>query len=242
VKPSGPQSVRGSEGGPGTSAAGRYRFTSATLLDLIALAYNVENFQVSSKTPVDRDRYDLVAKLPDGATKEQFSIMLQTLLKDRFRLVLRKETREFSGLELIIGKSGPKFKESVPGETLKPLEGFPDLPAGKPGMMSTNTFVNGRPVARLRGYLMPVSSLLRILQRPGNPPVVDRTGLTGLYDFTLEYEHYTPAPPTEGEPAGSVAPPIHSAIQQQLGLQLVSKRMPFQVLVIESFDKVPSEN
>lgn len=242
VKPSGPQSVRGSEGGPGTSVPNRYRFTSATPLDLIKQAYNVEYFQVSSKTPLDRDRYDVVAKIPDGATKEQFSVMLKTLLKERFRLVLRKETREFAALELVVAKSGPKFKESTPGEPPKPLDGYPDLPADKPAMSSLNTIVNGRPVARVRGHQMPVSILLRLLHRPGEPPVVDRTGLTGLYDFTLEYEHYSPAPPTEGAPAGSVAPQIHSAIQQQLGLQLVSKRLPFEVLVVESFDKVPSEN
>jgi uncharacterized protein (TIGR03435 family) len=219
---------------------GRYRFTSATLLDLIARAYNVEYFQVSSKIPVDRDRYDLVAKIPDGATKEQFAIMLQTLLAERFRLVRHKETRQFSAFELVVAKSGPKFRESIPGQPPKPLEGFPDLPADKPAMKSSNAFVNGRPVARARGHLMPISVLLRLVRLPGEPPVVDRTGLTGLYDFTLEYEHY--APPTEGSPAGSVAPPIHSAIQQQLGLHLIAKRLPFDVIVVDAFDRTPSEN
>lgn len=68
VKRSGPSSIRGSRGGPGTADPGRYAFGSATLLDLIAIAYDVEYFQVRSASPLDRDRYDVVAIVPAGAT------------------------------------------------------------------------------------------------------------------------------------------------------------------------------
>src|ERR1700693_2458541 len=68
IRPSGPHSIRGSDGGPGTSDPGLYRYGLATLLDLIATAYNVEYFQVSSPVPLDRQNFDLTAKVPEGAT------------------------------------------------------------------------------------------------------------------------------------------------------------------------------
>jgi uncharacterized protein (TIGR03435 family) len=73
---SGPQSVRGWEGGPGTSDPVQYSFGKATLLDFIAVAYSVDDStRISSATPLDEQRFDLVAKIPQGATKEQFRAM-----------------------------------------------------------------------------------------------------------------------------------------------------------------------
>ena len=90
VKPSGPQSVRGWEGGPGSPDPGRYVWGAATIQDLIVTAYDLQYFQVSSKLAIDRDRYDLIAKVPEGATKEQLRTMLQNLLAERFRLKTHK--------------------------------------------------------------------------------------------------------------------------------------------------------
>ncbi|HEX5432397.1 MAG TPA: TIGR03435 family protein, partial [Bryobacteraceae bacterium] len=72
------RSIRGSEGGPGTSDPGCYSFGSASLLEFILLAYDAQPFQILSKIPLDRDHFDLLATLPAGATKEQFRAMLQT--------------------------------------------------------------------------------------------------------------------------------------------------------------------
>ena len=84
IKPSGPQSIRGSEGGPGRSDPGRYRFSSASLLDLIAVAYDLKyDFQISSPFPLDRQNFDLVAKVPEGTTKQQFRSMMQNPLSGK---------------------------------------------------------------------------------------------------------------------------------------------------------------
>jgi uncharacterized protein (TIGR03435 family) len=76
IRPSGPHSIRGSDGGPGSPDPGLYRFGSATLLELIAIAYEVKVFQISSSVNLDRQNFDLAAKVPEGATNEQFRAML----------------------------------------------------------------------------------------------------------------------------------------------------------------------
>jgi uncharacterized protein (TIGR03435 family) len=229
VKPSGPGSVRGSEGGPGTSDPGRYRFTYATLMDLLAHAYAVDYFQLSSKAALDRDRYDILATIPAGATKEQFRVMLQNLLADRFRLKLHKETREFPAYELVVAKSGAKLSQSQSDS--------PD----QPSLTTEFTLVNGQSLARTRARKMPLAALETLLRRATDLPVVDRTGLTGLYDFTLEHAHVM-GRISETAPDVPVAQSIFTAVQQQLGLQLVSKKLPFDVIVVDSFDRVPSGN
>jgi uncharacterized protein (TIGR03435 family) len=88
IKPSGPHSIRGSAGGPGSSDPGLYRFGRATLLDLICIGYNVRKWQVQSPIPLEPQAFDLAATVPAGATKEQFRAMLQNLLADRFHLQL----------------------------------------------------------------------------------------------------------------------------------------------------------
>ena len=77
VKPSGPSSIRGSDGGPGSSDPERYIFNRASLQDLIAVAYDVKYFQISSPIPLDRDSFDLAARVPPGASQQQFRLMMQ---------------------------------------------------------------------------------------------------------------------------------------------------------------------
>jgi uncharacterized protein (TIGR03435 family) len=115
IKPSGPHSIRGSEGGPGSSDPGLYRFGLASLLDLIMVAYHVRVFQVSSATPLDRENFDLIAKIPEGATRQQFRTMLQNFLAERFHLKLHIQSKEFPAYELVVAKTGPKLKEALAG-------------------------------------------------------------------------------------------------------------------------------
>jgi uncharacterized protein (TIGR03435 family) len=229
VKLSGPQSVRGSEGGPGSSDPGRYRYTSATLMDLLAQAYGVDYFQLSSKTALDRDRYDVLATIPAGATKDQFRVMLQKLLADRFAMKVHKESRDFPAFELVVAKSGAKLAASRPDS--------PD----KPSLTTEFTLVNGQSLARTRARKMPIAAIERLLRQATDLPVVDHTGLTGLYDFTLENARILNRV-SETAPDAPVAPSIFTAVQQQLGLQLVSKKLPFDVIMVDSFERVPSAN
>jgi uncharacterized protein (TIGR03435 family) len=248
VKPSGPKSVRGEGGGPGRKDPTRYRYQAATIEDLITTAYHVDYFQVSSKTPIDRETFDVEANVPENATRTEFRAMLRNLLEERFHLKAHVESRQFAAYELVVAKSGLKIKESgaaaAPEDSRRPPgdEGFPDLPPGKPGLTSRSTVVNGFLLIRLRARQEPFSMLAEILHTPGEEQIVDKTGLTGRYDFTLEYGNTMPGASREGDAQIPIAASIFTVLQQQLGLQLIAKRLPFDVVVVESVDRAPAEN
>jgi uncharacterized protein (TIGR03435 family) len=249
IKPSGAQSVRGSEGGPGSKDPTHYRFMSVTLKDLIANAYHVDYFQITSKIPLDRERFDLVANVPQGATRDEFRLMMRNLLEERFRLKAHIESKDFAAYELVVAQSGLKMKESgatpLPPQDMRqppPGAGFPDLPPGRAGAISNHSMSGGFLLVRTKAQQEPISVLVSMLQTPGQEPVVDKTGLKGKYDFTLEYSSDIPGAPRDGDGTPPVAPGLFTAVQQQLGLQLVAKKLPFDVVVVESLDRAPTEN
>ena len=117
IKPSAPtQSGRimiGMRGGPGTDDPGQMTFTNTSIGDLIQSAYDVKSFQVTGPGWLQTERFDVVAKVPAGTTKEDSRIMLQHLLADRFKLVLHRSTKDASIYALLVAKGGPKLKESA---------------------------------------------------------------------------------------------------------------------------------
>jgi uncharacterized protein (TIGR03435 family) len=242
IKPSRPDAQRGSNGGPGSNDPVNYRFISATLLDLIAIGYDVEYSQVSSKKPVDDARFDLQAKVPAGATKDQFRAMMRTLLGERFHLKAHTETREFPGFELIVAKSGPK----LPQQSAASMDGFPQMPPGRAGLAANFSASGGYSLVRVRAQQQTMDALAMALRRfAGDTPnsfVVNHTGLTGAYDFILEFVRENRRGDSASPSEPIAAPSLVTAIQEQLGLRLVSAKLPFPVIVIESFDKMPSDN
>lgn len=249
VKPSGPQSVRMSDGGPGSRDPERFSFTSTVLRDLLFLAYGLTDYeqQISGPGWIDTEKYDIAVKIPPGTTKKQFQLMLQNLLADRFKLVVHHETKQLPVYELVIGKNGAKLKESggSPGEHAPPSDdrdrdGFPMLPAGSPGFASSfgpglhsHWTAHQQSMAALADKL---SDRLATGRR-----VVDKTGLTGKYDFTLAYDmELAGGPPAAGDDAPLAS--IFDAVQQQLGLKLVAGKALFDVVVVDHAEKVPSEN
>ena len=183
------------------------------------------------------DGFDIEAKvtavdLPTMAkmTFDQRRTMFQQILADRFKLVAHHETRELPVYVLTIAKNGPKLKESAPDD--------PGT-ARRKGIM----FGFGKVTATDGSLSMFIAPLSRQLGRT----IVDKTGLTGNYDFTLEW---TPegaaAPPAGGSPSGAAppdqsGPDIFIAFQEQLGLKLASAKGPVDVVVIDHIER-PSEN
>jgi uncharacterized protein (TIGR03435 family) len=241
VKPSGAASVRDSGGGPGTSDPTHFHFTSATMQDLIARAWNLAHYyQISAREALDKQRLDVSVLVPAGADREQFRMMLRKLLAERFHLKVHVESKEFPGYELVVAKSGPKVKESIPDAPLpKPAgEKWPDLIPGRYGF--ARHLEGGR--VWLRAQQASMEQLAAGLRLEGNPPIVDKTGLTGVYDLALEYA--TPLGSARDAAATDplAVPEMFEALKQQLGLQLISKKVPLDFVVVESFDKLPSEN
>ena len=200
-------------GGPGTPDPGQLTYTNVSLKNVLINAYDVNDYQISGPTWLDRERFDIVAKIPQGATKEQFRQMLQNLLAERFKLTLHHETKELPMYTLVVAKGGPKLKEAVEEDAATPqgaapppppgrdeaapmrlktdADGMPRLPAGmgRNGtimmmMMDPN---GGGMRTRMVSKGQPVSSLLGTLSNLLGRPVVDGTGLKAKYDITLDY-------------------------------------------------------
>ena len=119
----------GPKGGPGSGDPGRVTYTFTTILNLMVDAYSVKRSQVSGGPKwLDSEQFDIVAKVPQGATKEQVKVMLQNLLAERFKLTLHRETKELPMYALVVGVKGPKLKDSTvtdtpPASDSQPKEG-----------------------------------------------------------------------------------------------------------------------
>ena len=230
IKLSGPNSIRGSEGGPGSSDPGQYRFGRVTLQDLIAQAYQVSYERISSTVSLDEQRFDLVAKLPAGTTKEEFRRMIQALLAERFHLKAHTISKDFPAFEMVVANGGARLKIAAAAEN------------GQPSLSSRFSTEGGFTVVHVTARRASMALLANMLPRPGDPPVIDKTGLTGTYDFTLDYTIERDLTDGGAPASAPSAPDLPVALRQQLGLQLVSKKMPFPVVVVDSVDKLPTQN
>jgi uncharacterized protein (TIGR03435 family) len=245
--PSGGRVRSSMRGGPGTSDTGRIIFTNVTLMSVLLRAYDVKPYQATGPDWLSSERYDITAKIPPGATKEQFNLMLQRLLAERFHLALHHETRELQGYELIRGKTGPKLKPSTEvGPDVQPTEapmtdahGFPQL--SSPGLVMMEGLHGTTVVSFLTARAQPLTALVEMLSKEFRLPVTDKTGLTGKFDFTLEFAPQAPGALSPDTPDES-APNLMSAVPLQLGLRLDPKKIPVDILIIDRVDKVPTEN
>jgi uncharacterized protein (TIGR03435 family) len=234
-------------GGPETSDAERIIFTNVTLMSLLLRAYGVKPYQVMGPEWLTGLRYDITAKLPPGATKEQCNQMLQRLLADRFHLALHRQSKALRGYELVRSKGEPKLRPSMEtGADVVPTEapkidanGFPKLTA--PGLVIMEGMQGKAVVSFLTAKAQPLSALVDLLSKEFRMPVADRTGLTGKFDFTLEFAPQAPGAVPIENPDDSAANLI-SAVPQQLGLRLTPKDVQVDVLIIDSADKTPTEN
>jgi uncharacterized protein (TIGR03435 family) len=236
-------------GGIGTSDPTHYAWHGAWLTNLITVAFGVRGEDISGPGWVRQDRYDIVANIPEGATKEQFNAMLGNLLRDRLHLRFHLEKKVVPAYALRVGKNGPKFKEAVRHDDAKiPTErvdaqGFPvPLPDFK-GIMSLphdgQIFIVGQDV--------PMADLAQLLGHPGGPirpddrPVIDETGLAAHYDFKMHHE-YLRRPGADAGVASDPAPSVLDAVEQQLGLKLESTTTSITQLIIDSIDREPAAN
>lgn len=131
VKPAAPRNA-GSAAGPrstgtppASSRADRslITYTGATLKHLLVMAYNLRSNQVIGPSWLDSEKYDVIAKIPEGAAREQITLMLQALLLERFRMSVHWATNEAQVYTLVVGKSGPKLTKSQPDTKKASLSG-----------------------------------------------------------------------------------------------------------------------
>lgn len=212
----------GARGGPGTSDPGQITYSGMSIKTLLVNAYGVKNYQVTGPEWMDTERFDIVAKVPQGATKEDVKLMMQNLLAERFRLTLHREKKDLQMYALVVAKNGPKLKESPPDDPNAPAANAPGEPgAPPPGAARTQVrdgaMLQPGPMAgggirmmmqpgrmRLMGDKQTMAQFAENLGNQVNRPVVDQTGLTKKYDITLEY---APEGLSGRGPMGGMLPP-----------------------------------
>jgi uncharacterized protein (TIGR03435 family) len=193
------------------------------LSDLITYAYDIKDYELSGEPRwADIDRYNISAKAPDGVTltRDAARPFMRALLADRFHLTVHTEMKEMPVYALVVAKGGSKLKESSPGaQRLLTLQS-----KGKAALLMT---VTSGDMAQLAAQFSKRNRVDR--------PVVDKTGLTGTYDYKLEWGDDTAA----AADAGVVS--VFTAFQEQLGLRMEPSKAPVQVLIVDRAEK-PSED
>jgi uncharacterized protein (TIGR03435 family) len=186
------------------------KYNGMTLKALVQNAYSVKDYQVTCPPWMDEQRYNISAKLPDGATRDQAPEMLQSLLKERFKVTLHREKKDHPIYALVVGKGGPKLKvaevsadvpgapgtsgASEPGKAPTPpppggpretavAGAFGGRASMPPGGMSMRMGPNG---GHLETKAVTLSRFAESISRFLDRPVVDQTGIEGNYDFALD--------------------------------------------------------
>jgi uncharacterized protein (TIGR03435 family) len=208
-----------------------------TLKRLIAVGYSVTDYQIfGSLTWLESAGFDLEAKSPGPTDLPHVRPMVQSLLDDRFKLMIHRETRELPIYSLTLAKSGGKPGPGLVESTAGPCE--PVNSQSPPSAAACGTVSPGR--GRIWGQRGRISQLADRLSTILGRTVVDKTGLTGAYDIELTY---TPDPDMAqqlppGQPASDVpGPSLFTAMQEQLGLKLQAGKGPVEVIVVDSAEK-----
>jgi uncharacterized protein (TIGR03435 family) len=217
-------SVKPNTSGSGSShtsgTTGQLSITNRSLQELIQMAYSVQDFQIAGPDWLGSVKFDIVAKIPAGARKDQNPARMQALLAERFHLAVHRESKEMPAYALVVGKSGPKLQQVEPGGT----------------NLNNNGNNNSRQIDADR---VSMAALAETLARIVEHPVVDRTGLQGAYKLKLEYT--TDNAKSDG-PDGAAGPSIYTALQEQLGLKLQTQKLPVEIIVVDRVERVPTEN
>jgi uncharacterized protein (TIGR03435 family) len=227
--------------------------TNVTLKMLLRDAYGVEDNRISGDPPwADSAKYDIegkmtsataddLRKLDDVQSELERQHMLQAILMDRFKLRFHRETKELPIYALVVGKNGPRLHEATPGDP------YPNGIKGPDGVARAGYMSMGNGVLISQGLTM--ESVARLLTSQLGRTVVDNSGLRGKYDFSLKWN------PDDNGVSEAVGKPgvggtfsgdssrvsIFTAIQEQLGLKLESKKAPVEIFVVDHVER-PSEN
>jgi uncharacterized protein (TIGR03435 family) len=241
---------------------GRFSAANLPLVVYILFAYKITDNQEQFLLPqlpgwATAARFDIQGTAQGNPTKDQMRLMMQSLLADRFRLAIHYETRQVPVFELLVdqpGALGPLLQRHPddspcpttfrsPSPTDPPQTIDSRFPATCGGLMGMNPSAPGRFRAGARNVPMELiaSSI------PGGAsgitrPVLDRTGLTGRFDFALEFSPQPDVPSATGAnlQSDSTGPTFTEALKQQLGLKLQPATGSFHVLVIDNVEKPPA--
>ena len=258
IRPSADQGSQGADIGVRISGS-QVRISYQSLRDYVTMAYQVPLNRIDAPEWVARTRFDIAAKLPDGAGPAQFPRLLQQLLIDRFDLKAHRSSKVLQVYALTVLKSGLKLKGAAPVETSPDPNAFTaTLKGGAAGVFvdfgdgSSFTLANDR-LELVKATMAGVAeTLTRLMDRP----VIDATGLTGRYDIALSLarDDYTAVLSRAAVNTGVVVgervlrtldaatPDPFSRPLQQYGVTLEPRRAPVEIVVIDSMSRTPKDN
>jgi uncharacterized protein (TIGR03435 family) len=231
-------------GGPGTSDPGRWWRSNVTLASLLVEAFRIEGHAIigpdwlrSSAQP----RYEIVAKVPAGANRDDIPLMLQKLIIERFGLRFHREQKEMPGYALVTGRNGPKLNPSTSNPASVPhRDGYPDFPQGvAPGVIQVDSVGY---VHRFLAGAMSMAQFADYLAGQSDLPIIDRTELREKYDIVLYYSKPVPLSANPEAAAAENALDLPSALREQLGLELRPQKARVEALIIDHIDQTPSPN
>jgi uncharacterized protein (TIGR03435 family) len=233
------------------------------LIAYIKFAYKITDSQELFLLPqlpgwVSRTRYDIQASAQGNPTKDQMRLMMQSLLADHFKLYVHYETRQVPVFELLVdqpGRLGPLLQRHPddspcpttfrsPSPTDPPQTIDSRFPVTCGGLLGMDPSAPGRFRAGARNVPMElIASSMAEGASSLDRPVLDRTGLTGNYDFAIEFapqpnDPSTPSAKSQSDPTG---PTFVQALKEQLGLKLEQQTGPFDVLVIDNLVEPPAD-
>jgi len=208
-----------------TTDPGRLTASGVTLKQLIFEAYDMPYYRIlGGPSWLDSETYDLEAKAETAVGLDQLKLMLRSLLADRFKLTLHRETKELRVYSLTVAKNGPKLQSAKDGGSSSDhgLQGFRGNMAEFAHLLSLrlNMPMIDDPTVPVRSIGVP-------------PPVLDKTGIQGVFDISIG---------VQPEPGADTFILWQRALEEQLGLKLESQKAPVEVLVIDHADKIPTEN
>ncbi|MBI4266643.1 MAG: TonB family protein [Acidobacteria bacterium] len=229
-----------------TMPGGRFNAFNQTLRGLIRFAYGLQDFQLIGPGWIDEARFDITASAGRQPGPGEIQQMMRSLLAERFNLVVHRETRDSPMFALVLargdGRLGPQLRPSVEGACTPLGPGPPPVPPAGGGPQPCGTTFGGG--GRLTGRAVTMAQLANNFSNQTGRVVVDRTGLTGTFDFELESAGgrgggLGPLPPQPGEPPPPPddRPALATAIQEQLGLRFESTRGPVEVTMVDRVEQ-----
>lgn len=220
------------------SRPGNFAATNASLKQLISYAFGVRDDLISGLPGwADSARFDITAKVSDfdpsafkNLTKEQHEAMLRPVLTDRFHVKVHTEIKTLGVFNLVLSKDGPKFKPSPP-------------PVNDPDNPTASKRPSGTRIHNydLTATAVPLSALADILAQELNRSVIDKTGLTGDYDFNLKWTPDRLLNDAADDGTADRPPALFTALQEQLGLRLDAAKGPVETLIVDHAEQ-PSPN
>ncbi len=216
--------------------SGRYELKNATMVDLISTAYNTNTNEVrGGPNWLEWDRFDVTGKVPAGTTQDAAKLMLQSLLAERFGVVVHKDNKPMPAYALTAAKKTQLKESDGSGETGCRFVPPPGPPPPRPTDGSLPPIpqfqFNCRNISMERFAVE-----FRDMNDLDDKPVVDRTALKGAWDFDIKF-----TPNVRGNFAGEVVT-VHEAIDRQLGLKLEPVNAPFPVLMVDKANQKPTPN